>query len=112
MPMAERLDGVDLRIGIPDAAVADVIIASGLREPEVAAVLLDLLNTPQLSVRRIHRHLELRTPSEQAFHPGYLPFTNPSLPPEWFGPECYRLFALEDPRRVYDLILESAHKLA
>jgi hypothetical protein len=89
-----------------------VVIASGLREPEVAAVLLDLLNTPQLSVRRIHRHIELRAPSEQMLHPGYLPFTNPSLPPEWFGPECYRLFALEDPRRVYDLILESAHKLA
>jgi hypothetical protein len=78
----------------------------------VAAALLDLLNTPQLSARRIHRHIELRAPSEQAFHPGYLPFTNPSLPPEWFGPECYRLFALEDPRRVYELILESAHKLA
>jgi hypothetical protein len=89
-----------------------VIIASGLREAEVAAVLLDLLNTPQLTARRIHRHIELRAPSEQAFHPGYLPFTNPSLPPEWFGPECYRLFALEDPRRVYELILESARKLA
>ena len=88
-----------------------VIIASGLREPELSAVLLDRLNTPQLTVRRINRHIELRARGEQLFQPGYLPFTNPSLPPEWFGPECYRLLALEDSRRVYDLIIESARKL-
>jgi|SRR5208283_5662668 len=88
-----------------------VIIVSGLREPETAAVLLDRLNTPQLRLRRIHRHIELRAHSEQTFQPGYLPFTNPSVPPDWMGRECYRLFALEDAGRVCDLIAESARKL-
>src|SRR5271163_404254 len=85
-----------------------VIIASGLREPEVAAVLLDVLNTPLLRVRRIHRTVELSPPANR---PGAIPFTNPSVPPDWTGNEWYRLLALEDPRHVYDLIVESAHKL-
>jgi len=89
-----------------------VIIASGLREPEMVPVLLDRLNTPQLRLRRIHRHIQLRAPGEQVLQPSYLPFTNPSVPPDWLGwPECYRLLALEDPRRVYDLIVESVHAL-
>ena len=88
-----------------------VIIVSGVREPEMVAVLLDRLNTPQLRLQRIHRHIELREPSEQMFQPSYLPFTNPSLPPEWIGSECYRLLALEDAGRVCDLIVESARKL-
>ena len=85
-----------------------VIIVSGLREPEMAAVLLDLLNTPHISVRRVHRTVELSAPSSRS---GAIPFTNPSVPPDWFGSECYRLLALEEPRRVHDLIVESAHKL-
>jgi hypothetical protein len=89
-----------------------VIIVSGLREPEIVAVLLDRLNTPQLRVQRIHHHIELRAPVQQVYQPAYLPFTNPSVPPDWIGwPECYRLLALEDARRVCDLIVESAHKL-
>jgi uncharacterized membrane protein YdcZ (DUF606 family) len=88
-----------------------VIIVSGLREPELAAILIDRLNTPQLRIRRIHRHIELRGPSEQLLQPSYLPFTNPSVPPDWIGPECYRLIALEDARRVCDLISASAHEL-
>ena len=89
-----------------------VIIVSGLRAPEMAAVLLDRLNTPQLRVQRIHRHIELRAPGQQVYQPAYLPFTNPSVPPDWIGwPECYRLLALEDARRVCDLIVESAQKL-
>ncbi len=89
-----------------------VIIASGLREPEIAAVLLDRLNTPQLRLRRIYRDIELRAPSEDLLQLRYLPFTNPSVPPDWIGwPECYRLIALEDAPRVCDLIVESAHKL-
>jgi hypothetical protein len=89
-----------------------VIIVSGLREPEMVAVLIDRLNTPQLHVNRIHRHVELRAPSQQIFQPSYLPFTNPSVPPAWIGwAECYRLLALEDARRVRDLIIESARKL-
>ena len=89
-----------------------VIIVSGLREPEIVGVLLDRLNTPQLRVRRIHRDIELRAPGDQVLQLRYLPFTNPSVPPDWIGwPECYRLLALEDARRVCDLIVESAHKL-
>jgi len=80
-----------------------VIIMSGLREPEIEAVFLDLLNTPQLHVRRIRRNVELSPTVNQ---PPFLPFTNPSV-----GHECYRLLALEDPLRVYVLIVESAHKL-
>jgi hypothetical protein len=80
-----------------------VIIVSGLRELEMVDIFLDLLNTPQLRVRRTHRHVELSPPMSQ---PPFLPFTNPSL-----GRECYRLFALEDARRVCDLIIESARKL-
>ncbi len=89
-----------------------VIIVSGLREPKVVGVLLDRLNTPQLRVKRVHRHIELRDRSEKMVQPSYLPFTNPSVPPDWIGwPECYRLLALEDARRVCDLIIESARKL-
>ena len=80
-----------------------VIIMSGLREPEMEAVFLDLLNTPQLHVRRIRRNVELSPTVNQ---PPFLPFANPSV-----GNECYRLLALEDPLRVYVLIVESAHKL-
>ncbi len=80
-----------------------VIIVSGLREPEMIAVFLDLLNTPQLRVRRIRGNLELSPMISQS---PFLPFANPSV-----GHECYRLLALEDPRRVYDLIVESAHAL-
>jgi hypothetical protein len=80
-----------------------VIIASGLREPEMEAVFLDLLNTPQLRVRRIRRDVELSPTVNQ---PPFLPFTNPSV-----GHECYRLLALEDPLRVYVLIIESAQAL-
>jgi len=88
-----------------------VLIVSGLREPELVGVPIDRLNTPQLTARRIHRHIELRVPSEQALQPPYLPFTNPSITSDWFGLECYRLLALEDPGRVLDLIVESAHEL-
>jgi hypothetical protein len=82
-----------------------VIIVSGLRERKVAAVLLDLLNTPRIGVRRIHRTVELTSLLNRS---GYLPFTNPSVPPwnDW-----YRLLALENPQHVYDLIVESAHAL-
>jgi hypothetical protein len=47
LPVAERLDGVDLRIGIPDAAVARVIFAFGLdtREPSERVIHL-LENLP------------------------------------------------------------------
>jgi hypothetical protein len=88
-----------------------VIIVSGMREPEMVAVLIDRLNTPQLRLQRIHRHIELRAPSGQVLQPSYLPFTNPSVAPDWFGPECYRLLALEDARGVCELIIESARKL-
>jgi hypothetical protein len=85
-----------------------VIIVSGLRETDVTAVPLDVLNTPRIRVRRIHRTVELSPPLNRS---GSIPFTNPSVPPDWTGNEWYRLLALEDPRRVYDLIVESAHKL-
>ena len=90
-----------------------VIIVSGLFESDVSDVLLDRLNTPQLGLRRIHREIELLSPSERPFHQfRYLPFANPSVPPDWMGsPECYRLIALEDAPHVCDLILESARKL-
>jgi len=85
-----------------------VLIVSGLREPEMAAIPLDVLNTPRLRVRRIHRTVELSPPDNRS---GSIPFTNPSVPPDWTGNDWYRLLALEDPQRVYDLIVESAHKL-
>ena len=89
-----------------------VIIVSGLREPQMVAVLLDRLNAAQLRIRRIYRDIELRAPSEELFQLRHLPFTNPSVLPDWSGwPECYRLIALEDARRVCDLIVESAQKL-
>jgi hypothetical protein len=85
-----------------------VIIVSGFRKLEMAAVLLELLNTPRLCVRRIHRSVELIPPVHRS---GALPFTNPSVPPDWTGNEWYRLIALEDARRVCDLIVESSNKL-
>jgi hypothetical protein len=89
-----------------------VIIVSGLREPQMVAVLLDRLNTPQLRIRRVRHDIELRAPGDRIYQFTYLPFTNPSVPPDWIGwPEGYRLIALEDAPRVCDLITESAHKL-
>jgi|SRR5208337_206898 len=85
-----------------------VIIVSGLRKREMAAVLLDLLNTPRLCVRRIHRSVELIPPVHRS---AALPFTNPSVPPDWAGNAWCRLIALEDARRVCDLIIESTNKL-
>ena len=85
-----------------------VIIMTGFRQPEMAALPLDVLNSPRLRVRRIHRTIELSPPDNRS---GAIPFTNPSVPPDWTGNEWYRLLALEDPRRVHDLIIESAHKL-
>jgi hypothetical protein len=85
-----------------------VIIVSGLREPEMTAVPLDVLNTPRLRVRRINRTVELSPPDSRS---GAIPFTNPSVPPDWTGNEWYRLLALEDPRRLYDLIVEATSKL-
>jgi hypothetical protein len=89
-----------------------LIIVSGLRRRETVAVLLDRLNAAQLRLRRIHRDIELRAPSDQVLQLRYLPFTNPSVRPDWSGwIECYQMLALEDAVRVYDLIVESAHKL-
>jgi hypothetical protein len=88
-----------------------VIIASGLRDPEVTSVFLGLLNTPRLRVRRFHRNVELIPTVKGYGVSGTLPFTNPSLPPSSILNKCYRLFALEDPRRVYDLIVESTNNL-
>ena len=89
-----------------------VIIVSGLQESETVAVLLDRLNGPQLRLRRTHRDIELRAPSDQVLQLRYLPFTNPSVRPDWSGwSECYQLLALENPRHVYDLVVEAAHKL-
>jgi hypothetical protein len=89
-----------------------VIIVSGLREPETVGVLLDRLNAAQLRIRRFHRDIELRAPSDQSLQVRYLPFTNPSVRPDWSEwTECYQLVALEDAVRVYDLIVEAANKL-
>jgi hypothetical protein len=85
-----------------------VIVVSGLREPEMTAVLLDLLNTPRLRVRRIDRTVELSPPANRS---GAIPFTNPSVPSDWTGNEWCRLLALEDPRRVLELIVEATNKL-
>ena len=85
-----------------------VIIVSGFRELEMSAVMLDILNTPRLRVRCNHRNVELTPPINRS---GAVPFTNPSVPPDWTGNDWYRLLALEDPRRVYDLIVESTNKL-
>ncbi|MGC2494333.1 hypothetical protein [Candidatus Binatus sp.] len=84
------------------------IIVSGLRAPEMTAVPLDALNTPRLRVRRINRTVELSPPDSRS---GALPFTDPSVPPDWTGNEWYRILALEDPRQVYELIVEAASKL-
>lgn len=86
-----------------------VIIVSGFRELEMAAVLLDLLNIPRLSVRRFRHSVELLPTYGGPW--GALPFTNPSVPPDWTGGDWCRLLALEDAHRVYDLIIESANKL-
>ncbi len=85
-----------------------VIIVSGLTAPEMAAVPLDVLNTPRLRIQRIHRTVELSPPGNRS---GAIPFTNPSVPPDWTGNEWYRLLALEDAGHVCELIVESAHKL-
>jgi hypothetical protein len=96
-----------------------VIILSGLREREPAGFLLDRLNTPMLKVKRQFNTVAiystaLEAPPGNIFDPtrGYLPFTNPSVPPAWQGRgECYKLVGIHDAGRVYTLILDAAHKL-
>lgn len=88
-----------------------VIIVSGLSEREMVAVLIDRLNGSQLRIRRARRDIELSAPSDQVFQQRNMPFTNPSVPPGWLGPECYRLLGLQNPQHVYDLILDAAEKL-
>jgi hypothetical protein len=85
-----------------------VLIVSGIRELEVTSVFLDKLNTPWLSLRRAGRNLELGGVE----HPRPRPFGNPSVLYRPGDPsEYYRLLALENPRRVYDLIVEATNKL-
>jgi hypothetical protein len=94
-----------------------LIILSGLREREAAGVLLDRLNGRMLKVRRHLGNIviqggEFETPGFLDPLRGYVPFTNPSLPPSLEGRgECYRLIGVEDAGRVYTLILDTAHKL-
>ena len=88
-----------------------VIIVSGLGEREMVAVLIDRLNRSQLRIRRARRDIELSAPSDQLLQQRSLPFTNPSVPPDWLGPESYRLIGLENPQHIYDLILDAADKL-
>jgi hypothetical protein len=88
-----------------------VIIVSGLGEREMVAVLIDRLNRSQLRIRRARRDIELSAPSDQLLQQRSLPFTNPSVPPDWLGPESYRLIGLHNPQHVYDLILDTANKL-
>ena len=88
-----------------------VIIVSGLREPEDGRRSARPAEYSATPCSAHPSHIELRAPGDQSYQPSYLPFTNPSVPPVGSGPECYRLVALEDPRRVCELIMESAHKL-
>jgi hypothetical protein len=90
-----------------------VIIVSGLGAPDVSTVLLDRLNTPQLTMHRHIGFIELRAPSDQPFNYRYpIPFTNPSVPPDWAAPaECYYLVGLENSSQVRDVILDAARKL-
>ena len=85
-----------------------VVVVSGLRKRAEAAVLLDLLNTPRLIIRRDATNVVLIPPISPS---GALPFTNPSFPPDWTGNEWCRLLGLENPQHVYDLVLEAANKL-
>ena len=53
MPAVERLDGVDLRIGIPDTDVADVVAAFGLDQRGVRERVIHLVgNFPDVPARR------------------------------------------------------------
>lgn len=90
-----------------------LIVVSGLRKRHAVGILLDRLNTPLMQLRRHGNSIEVRATAPAPILDLYVPFTNPSLPVQ-FGdrPECYWLLALDEPRRVYDLIVESAHKLA
>ncbi len=89
-----------------------VIIVSGLRERHAVGVLLDRLNTPLMQVLRRGNSLEVRAIAPVPMLDLYLPFTNPSIPGQWGDrPESYWLIGLEEPGRVYDLIVESARKL-
>ncbi len=91
-----------------------LIIVSGLRAPEIAALLLDRLNSPALKIRR---HLSTITIYSESVGQldmaiGYIPFTNPSIAFTGGGRgECYRLIGIDDPGRVYSLILDAARKL-
>jgi hypothetical protein len=91
-----------------------VIIVSGLRNREAIGVFLDRINRVQMTVRRHGSNIVLRgRPIHDTAAPAYLPFTDPSRPPQWFyGGERYLLFGLENASHVLTLILESAGSLA
>jgi hypothetical protein len=89
-----------------------VIIVSGLRDRRAVGILLDRLNTPLMQLLRRGNSLEIRATAPVPTLDLYVPFTNPSLPIQWGDrPESYWLIGLEESRRVYDLIVESARKL-
>jgi hypothetical protein len=95
-----------------------VIILTGLREREVIGVLLDRLNSPMLKVKRVLETITIYSSGLEGkmgiFDPtrGYLPFTNPSLPPASGGRgECYRLVGVQNAGQVYTQILDAAHQL-
>lgn len=91
-----------------------VIVVSGLRVREVSFLLLDRLNTPQIKLLRHGNDLILRAAAAgPMLRLGFIPFTNPSVAPDWAGqPEQYRLLGIQNVGKVYQLIIESAHRLA
>jgi hypothetical protein len=91
-----------------------LIIVSGLRTREATGFLLDRLNSPMLKMRRHFSTITIYAhESEKQLIFGYLPFSNPSVPNISVSgrSECYRLIGIDDPGRVYSLILDAAHKL-
>ena len=106
-----------------------VIILTGLVDRETMGVPLSRLSDRWLKVRRSGTTITIsgrvieRSPHVIDPLRGYLPFTNPSLPPNpasniWLSrrtretvAECYRLVGIEDAGRVYALIMDTAQTI-
>ncbi|HVN63619.1 MAG TPA: hypothetical protein VMT58_03195, partial [Candidatus Binataceae bacterium] len=89
-----------------------LLILSGLREQKEDSIALERLRSPGVVLRRLGSNLEVREAGPTSMlDTAYLPFTNPSVPPQIGGrARRYRLIGLEGAGRVYGLILDEAKK--
>jgi hypothetical protein len=87
-----------------------VLILSGIRRQSLCEIFLDLLTKRSIEVRVLKGAIEIR-PAACGPGMGYVPFSDPSVPPAWATRgEIRRLVGLDHARVQYELIVETARR--